>query len=101
MQAFSAEREILLVASKARSPGTHSTFFIELAGDLQKAIENTDQIRIKDKSKEWRDHLSLVADGVGALRWIGLESKPADFIREIFGGAQMYGNRVLREHKGK
>lgn len=52
-----------------------------------------------------RDPISMVADGVGALGWVTLDEsqgqKPHEQILELLGGAQMYGNKVLREFKDK
>lgn len=41
----------------------------------------------------------MVSDGVGTLGWVTMDTKPADVVAELFGGAQMWGNKVLKEHK--
>jgi adenylyl cyclase-associated protein len=45
-------------------------------------------------------HLSAVAEGIVALGWI-VEKRPVDFVGDILGGAQYYGNKVLKEYKEK
>lgn len=46
-----------------------------------------------------KDHLAMVGEGISALQWLIMESKPADYVGEVIGGAQMYGNRVLKAYK--
>jgi adenylyl cyclase-associated protein len=41
----------------------------------------------------------MVADGVATLGWVAVEYKPADYAAELFGGAQMSGNKVLKQYK--
>ena len=46
-------------------------------------------------------HLSAVSEGVSVLGWITVEPKPADYVTEMLGTAQFYGNRVIKEYKEK
>lgn len=101
-QAFEAERQYLVIATKAKKPDMATC--MELLKDLQAAMEKVDEVRQHNREPALRDPLSMVADGVGALGWVTAEppnSKPHEFIRELFGGAQMYGNKVLKEYKEK
>ena len=102
-QAFSAQRQFLLVTTKAKKPDMLSSVYMDTLKDLQQAMEKVDNVRHSNREPALKDPLSLVADGVGALAWITVESnpKPADYIAELFGGAQMYGNKVLKEYKEK
>ena len=102
-QAFSAQRQFLLVTTKAKKPDMSSSVYMDTLKDLQQAMEKVDNVRHSNREPALKDPLSLVADGVGALAWITVESnpKPADYILELFGGAQMYGNKVLKEYKEK
>jgi adenylyl cyclase-associated protein len=74
---------------------------MDLIKDLTQAIEKVDDVRQSNREPALKDPLSMVADGVGALGWITIDSKPADYVSELFGGAQMYGNKVLKEYKEK
>lgn len=74
---------------------------MDLLRDLQQAMEKVDDVRQANRSSNLKDHLAMVADGVGALGWITIDSKPADYVAELFGGAQMYGNKVLKQYKDK
>ena len=46
-----------------------------------------------------KEHLAMVGEGIAALQWLVMEGKPADYIGDVIGGAQMYGNRVLKTYK--
>jgi hypothetical protein len=76
---------------------------MEILKDLQAAMEKVDEARQGNRKAELRDPLAMVADGVGALGWVTVESspKPHEYITELFGGAQMYGNKVLKEYRDK
>ncbi|KAK7518173.1 adenylyl cyclase-associated protein [Phyllosticta citriasiana] len=100
-EAFAAQRQYLLVSTKAKKPDMASTAFLELLKDLQGAMEKVDQIKQVSKELEIKNHLTMVADGVGVLAWVTMEVKPGDTAAELFGGAQMYGNKVLKEYKEK
>jgi adenylyl cyclase-associated protein len=76
---------------------------MEILKDLQTAIEKVDEARQRNREAPLRDPLSMVADGVGALGWVTVEGspKPYEYIHDLFGGAQMYGNKVLKEYRDK
>jgi adenylyl cyclase-associated protein len=76
---------------------------MEILKDLQTAIEKVDEARQRNRDAPLRDPLSMVADGVGALGWVTVEGnpKPYEYIHDLFGGAQMYGNKVLKEYRDK
>lgn len=103
LQAFFAQRQFLLVTTKAKKPDMSSSVYIDTLKDLEQAMEKVDNVRQSNREPALKDPLSLVADGVGALAWITVESnpKPADYVAELFGGAQMFGNKVLKEYKEK
>ncbi len=102
-QAFAAERQFLVIANKAKKPDDRT--IMELLKDLQANIEKTDEFRQRNREVALKDPLSLVADGVGSLGWVGIaaggSTKSYEYIKELFGGAQMYGNKVLKEYKDK
>ncbi|KAK8188016.1 adenylate cyclase associated N terminal-domain-containing protein [Phyllosticta capitalensis] len=100
-EAFAAQRQYLLVSTKAKKPDMTSTAFLELLKDLQGAIEKVDQIKLSSREPEIKNHLTMVADGVGVLGWVTMDIKPGDTAAELFGGAQMYGNKILKEYKEK
>lgn len=99
--AFEAQRQFLLIATKAKKPDMSSQIYMETLKDLQEEMTRVDEIREKNRSSPQKNHLAMVADGISALAWVTIDPKPADYVIELFGGAQMYGNKVLNEQKEK
>lgn len=102
-QAFAAQRNFLFIANKAKKPDDRT--ILELLKDLQASMEKTDEVKQTSRDAALKDPLHMVADGVGALGWVTIGGsggpKPHEHITEMFGGAQMYGNKVLREYREK
>lgn len=96
---FKAERTFLVVASKAKKPDMDAT--MKLLRDLQIAMERVDEVRQKSRDFALKDSLSMVGDGMGTLGWVTYDNKPHEVIHDLFGGAQMYGNKVLKEYRDK
>jgi adenylyl cyclase-associated protein len=101
--AFAAQRQFLFIANKAKKPDDRA--IMELLKDLQASMEKTDEFRQSNRDAALKDSLSMVADGVGSLGWVtigqGGGMKPHEHINELVGGAQMYGNKVLKEYRDK
>ncbi|OAT04308.1 adenylyl cyclase-associated protein [Blastomyces gilchristii SLH14081] len=97
LRAFQAERTYLYIALKAKKPDQQSP---DLLSDLRKASDEINNIREANRPSPLFNHLSAVAEGVVSLGWF-FEPRPAEFVRESVAGAQFYGDRVLREYKGK
>jgi hypothetical protein len=98
--AFKAERQFLLITTKAKMPDMASPVYLELVKDLQEEMTKADDIRQNNRGSPQKDHLAMVADGVGALGWF-TDSKPAEYVVELFGGAQIFGNKILKEYKDR
>ena len=47
------------------------------------------------------NHLFTVKEGIGFVGWVTVSPKPALYIKENFDQALFYGNRVVKEYKGK
>ncbi|KAJ5091578.1 hypothetical protein NUU61_006448 [Penicillium alfredii] len=97
LQAFQAERTYLYVSTKAKKPEPQPP---ELMTDLHKASDSLNNIRESNRASPLFNHLSAVAEGIVALGWF-FESKPADFVADMIGGIEYYGNKVLKEYKEK
>ena len=95
--AFEAERTYLLVTTKAKKPDTDPP---ELVTELHRWTSTVDEIRMSNRPSPLFTHLSAVAEGILALAWI-VEKRPADFVGDTLGGAQYYGNKVLKDYKEK
>ncbi|KAG9691613.1 adenylate cyclase-associated protein, partial [Aureobasidium melanogenum] len=100
-RAFAAQRQYLVIASKAKKPDMTSPAFSELIKDLQQEMGTVTEIKDSNRASPFKDHLNMVAEGMGGLQWVVFEGKPADYVAEILGGVQLFGNRVLKEYKEK
>jgi adenylyl cyclase-associated protein len=102
-KAFRAQRQFIFVANKAKKPDDLT--IMELLGDLQASMEKTDDFKQTNREAALKDPLTMVADGVGCLGWITISGsssmKPHEHIKELFGGAQVSGNKVLKEYRDK
>ncbi|KAF2154154.1 hypothetical protein K461DRAFT_277254 [Myriangium duriaei CBS 260.36] len=96
--AFKAQERYLLMATKAKKPDMSSAPFAELVSSLQHALGAVNDIKDSNRGSPYKDHLAMVSDGTSALSWI-FETKPADYIGEVIGGIQMFGNRILKQYK--
>ena len=85
------------MTTKAKKPNPQPP---ELLTELHRHTGTVDEIREANRPSPLFPHLSAVSEGIVALGWI-VESKPADFVADMLGGAQFYGNRVLKEYKDK
>jgi len=74
---------------------------MDLLKDLQEEMTKVQNVRENNRGSPLKDHLAMVADGVDALGWITIDPKPAEYVVELFGGAQMFGNKVLKEFKDR
>jgi len=75
---------------------------MDLLTDLQQDMGGVGDIRDSHRGSPMKDHFAMIGEGITALQWLVMEvmeGKPADYVGEVTGGAQMYGNRVLKQHK--
>ena len=72
---------------------------MDLLSDLQQDMGTVGDIRDSNRGSPMKEHLAMVGEGIGALQWLVMDGKPADYIGEVIGGAQMYGNRILKAYK--
>lgn len=72
---------------------------MEILTELQRQMGSVGDLRETNRTSPLANHLSTVSEGITALGWITIEPDPAEFIADIFGSAQFFGNRVLKEYK--
>ena len=97
LSAFEAERTYLLVSTKAKQPEGQPP---ELMTDLHRHVSIVDDYRESNRASPFFTHLSAVSEGIVAIGWI-VEKRPPDFVSGVLGGAQYWGNKVLKEYKDK
>lgn len=95
--AFSAERTYLYVTTKAKKPSPQPP---ELLTELHTCTGCVDELRETNRGSPFFTHLSAISEGIVALGWI-VETRPAAFVSDTLGGAQYYGNKILKEYKDK
>ncbi|KAI9894047.1 MAG: hypothetical protein M1814_004817 [Vezdaea aestivalis] len=100
-KAFVAQRQVLLISTKAKKPKLEEPIYPRILKELQHEMGAVNDIREANRpSKEW-NHLSAVAEGINCLAWLTIEAKPADYMMELFSGSKYYGDRVMMEFKEK
>jgi adenylyl cyclase-associated protein len=97
LEAFQAERTFIYVTTKAKKPDQQPP---ELTTELQKASDTINNLLASNKGTPLRNHLSTVAEGSLALKWVSVQN-PVDFLDEMVGTIEYWGNMVLREYKAK
>lgn len=96
---FADQRRFLMVTTKAKRPDPQSQTFMDLLKDLQQDLGTAGDIKDSNRGSPMKEHLAMVAEGISTLQWLVMDGKPADVVAEMIGGAQMYGNRVLKTYK--
>ncbi|KAF7190097.1 Adenylyl cyclase-associated protein [Pseudocercospora fuligena] len=96
---FADQRRFLLVTTKAKRPDQSSQTFMDLLKDLQQDLGAAGDIKDSNRGSAMKEHLAMVAEGISTLQWLVMDGKPADVVGEMIGGAQMYGNRILKTYK--
>lgn len=99
--AFRAQRDVLLIATKAKAPSESEPVYQEILADLIKGMQSVHNIREEQRKTPAENHLSMIADGSGILSWVTIKPGPDKYVAEVLGGAQFYGNKVLSQYKGK
>ncbi|TKA77810.1 hypothetical protein B0A55_04589 [Friedmanniomyces simplex] len=101
-KAFADQRRFVLVSTRAKKPDMQSPdMFNVLLKDLQQDMGSVGDVKDSNRGSPLKEQLAMVAEGIGALQWLLMDGKPADYVGETIGGAQMYGNRVLTKYKEK
>lgn len=98
---FDAQRQFILLTTKAKKPEMGGSDFMEAIKDTQEGMMAMDDIKQQNRASPFFDQISMVADGAQTLGWVVVEFKPADHVAELFGGAQIYGNKVLKRFREK
>jgi len=98
--AFKCQRNYLTMTTKAKKPDMNSPSFAELISSMQHALGEVNDIKDSHRGSQYRDHLAMVSEGTGALYWL-FEEKPVEYLTEVIGGIQLFGNRIMKDYKDK
>ncbi|KAK9389249.1 adenylate cyclase associated N terminal-domain-containing protein [Lipomyces mesembrius] len=96
---FDAEREFLRIVSKSKKPAPSSPVFLDLFKPITIQIELVQDLREKNRTSKFFNHLSTISEGAPGLGWVGVEPTPVPYIGEMKDSAQFYSNRVMKEYK--
>ena len=55
----------------------------------------------KRRSSKAFNNLMTIKEGIGCVGWVSVSPKPAPYVKECGDQALFYGNRVIKEFKGK
>lgn len=95
--AFQEIKKVLVLASKHKTPSQLSEVVKPLKEKVAGVISYCD---LRRSSKAF-NNLKTVGEGIGCLGWVSVSPKPAPYIKECGDQALFYGNRVIKEFKGK
>ena len=99
-KAFEAQRQYLLITTKAKKPEIGPEFF-EAIKPMQDACQDVNKVKEANRGGAVYNQLSTVAESIEVIGWFAAESKPHKQVEEALGSAQYWGNRVLKEFKEK
>ena len=98
-RAFKHQRQVLYTSTKCKKPDPNSKVFMDLLSDLQQDMVSVSDVKDNNRGSELKEHLAMVGEGMGVFQWLIWDGKPTDYVGEVTGGAQMYGNRILKAYK--
>lgn len=103
-QGFQAEREFLLLTTKAKKPDLNSSemsIYQDLLKPINEALMAVTNIKEANRGSPVFSQLSAVSEGIMVLAWVTVDNRPWKHVEESLGSAQFFGNRVLKEQKDK
>lgn len=53
------------------------------------------------RSSKVYNNLMALKEGIGCVGWVSVSPKPAPYVKEMGDQTLFYGNRVIKEFKGK
>src|SRR3569833_563744 len=104
MQGFLAQRQFLLLTTKAKKPdltGTGMSVYQDLLKPLTEAVMAVTNIKEANRGSAVFNNLSAVSEGIMVLAWWTLENRPWKHIEDSASSAQFFGNRILKVFKDK
>ncbi|XP_008329363.1 adenylyl cyclase-associated protein 1 [Cynoglossus semilaevis] len=98
-QAFSAQKQLLVVASSSQKPSDAT--MTSLLQPMSKIIQQVTNFREVQRTSPFFNHLSAISESVPALGWVAMAPKPCPYVKEMQDAAMFYTNRVLKEFREK
>ncbi len=101
LRTFEAEREFLVVTTRAKKPEKTSPVFMETLKDIQEAMGQVQNVRESNAASPLAEHLGMVSESIAMVGWVTMDTDPKEFATECFNSAYFRGNRVMVAYKQK
>ncbi|GAA5830249.1 hypothetical protein JCM11251_001283 [Rhodosporidiobolus azoricus] len=96
---FIAQRAFIELASACKKVETSAPAYQEIIKPTQTALMAVIEVKEKNRSSKESNQLTVVSEGIPALGWVTLDSKPGPYVGEFKDSAMFWVNRVIKEHK--
>lgn len=100
-RAFAGQKRFLLISTQSKKPSQEGPVYMQLLKPLQEQLQAVDELRDANRASPYFNHLSAISESIPALAWVTLPAKPHKHVEEMYGTAQYWGNRVLKEYREK
>ena len=97
--AFNAQREVLVIASKSKKPADAD--LAKVLMPLSQKLNAVQEYREKNRASKQFNHLSAISESVTAFGWVSVSPTPGPFVKEMSDAGQFYSNRVLKDFRDK
>ncbi|KAH9826089.1 putative CAP family protein [Teratosphaeria destructans] len=99
------QRRYILTSTRAKVPDLNNPSIQQaLLGDVQKSSTEASAFREKNPRHHLGEQLAMVGEGAGVWQWLLIPKvipmgKPGDYVGEVLGSAQFWGNKILTKNK--
>ncbi|CAH8502416.1 unnamed protein product [Heterobilharzia americana] len=96
---FLLQEDILKLAADCSKPNDSELSLI--ISPLAKEIEEVIKFKDMNRSSNFFNHLSAVAESIAALGWLSVTPSPAPYVKSMQEAGEFFTNRVIKEYKEK
>jgi adenylyl cyclase-associated protein len=97
-RAFAAQRDFLVMATQSKKPTNGASLdtakIMPFLKDLQGAFRDCGASATPDPN-----HQKTVNEGLQALQWLLMEPTPMEYVKEMIGASDFWGNKIRMQHK--
>lgn len=98
-KAVQSQKQFLLIASRSKKPDDRT--LMDLLKPLSDQIQQIQDVRNKNRTSEFFNHLSAISESIPALGWVTIFPAPGPYVKEMVDASQFYTNKVLVTYKDK
>ncbi|GAA5968176.1 hypothetical protein JCM11641_003758 [Rhodosporidiobolus odoratus] len=96
---FLAQRAFVELAAACTQLSTSAPQYQDLIKPTQSALLAVIDVKEKNRASKESNQLTVVSEGIPALGWVTLDSKPGPYVGEFKDSAMFWVNRVIKEFK--